>query len=127
MRNKKTNILVVDDDERTRRMMEAMLIPQGYSVTMAKDGREGVETACREKPDLILMDLMMPVMDGFAACYEIKKNAATRSIPVFMLTAVGSARNKQMAQEVWGANGYLTKPVDLEELLNTITTFLPAK
>jgi DNA-binding response OmpR family regulator len=126
MKNKKANILVVDDDERTRRMMEAMLTPQGYRVTLAKDGREGIEAAHREKPVFILMDLMMPVMDGFAACYEIKNNAATKGIPVFMLTAVGSSRNKQMAQQVWGANGYLTKPVDLEELLNTITTFLPA-
>ena len=126
MKNKKANILVVDDDERTRRMMEAMLTPQGYGVILAKDGKEAVDVASSKQPDFILMDMMMPEMDGLAACHQIKANPATKGIPVFMLTAISADGNKQMAQQVWGADGYLTKPVDLQELLNTITSFLRA-
>jgi CheY-like chemotaxis protein len=125
MKNKKANILVVDDDERTRRMMEDMLTPQGYGVILARDGKEGVNMASSKKPDFIFMDMMMPVMDGLAACHEIKTNPATKRIPLFMLTAISGDTNKQMAKEVWGADGYLTKPVDLKELLNTITRSLP--
>jgi len=124
MNNKNANILVVDDDERTRKMMEAMLTPQGYGVILARDGKEGVNVARSVKPDFILMDMMMPEMDGFTACYEIKSNPATKGIPLFMLTAVSYPGNKQMAEQVWGADGYLTKPVDLQELLNTIRLFL---
>jgi len=126
MENKKVNILVVDDDERTRRMMEAMLAPQGYGVILAKDGTEAVDVAKRKKPDFILMDMMMPVMDGLTACYQIKANPATKKIPVLMLTAAITTGNDQISQQIWGADGYLTKPVDLPELLNTITSFLRA-
>jgi CheY-like chemotaxis protein len=126
MKNGKANILVVDDDERTRKMMEAMLTPQGYGVLLARDGKEGVDAARSKKPDFILMDMMMPGMDGLTACSEIKANPATKGIPLFMLTAVSGDGNKQMAQQVWGADGYLTKPVDLQELLDTITHFLRA-
>jgi putative two-component system response regulator len=125
--NSKATILVVDDDEKTRKMMEAMLTPQGYRVILAKDGKESVDAAARKKPDFILMDMMMPVMDGFAACHEIKANPATRGIPVFILTAADAMGNQQMAQEIWGADGYLTKPVDLKELLNTINRVLDKK
>ncbi|HEX7475700.1 MAG TPA: response regulator [Dehalococcoidales bacterium] len=126
MTNKKVNILVVDDDEMARKMMEAMLAPQGYGVILARDGKEGVSAALSKKPDFILMDMMMPGMDGLTACHEIKTNPATKGIPVFMLTAVSGDGNRQMAQQVWGADGYLTKPVDLHELLNTITRNLKA-
>jgi CheY-like chemotaxis protein len=126
MKNNRANILVVDDDERTRKMMEAMLLPQGYEVILAKDGKEGVNIARSKKPDFILMDMMMPEMDGLSACHEIKSNPATEKIPLFMLTAVTGEGNKTMAQQVWGADGYLTKPVDLNELLNTIIQFIHA-
>jgi CheY-like chemotaxis protein len=126
MKNKKANILVVDDDERTRRMMEAMLTPQGYGVILAKDGKEAVEVSASKKPDFILMDAMMPEMDGLSACFEIKSNPATKKIPIFMLTALNGDGNKKMAEQVWGADGYLTKPVDLNELLGTLNNFLDA-
>jgi CheY-like chemotaxis protein len=126
MKNKKANILVVDDDEKTRRMMEAMLSPQGYGVILAKDGKEAIAVAISKKPSFILMDMMMPGMDGLSACFEIKANPSTKGIPLFMLTAVGGEGNKEMAKEVWGADGYLTKPVDLKELLGTLDHFLKA-
>jgi CheY-like chemotaxis protein len=124
MARNKANILVVDDDERTRRMMEAMLSPQGYGVILARDGKQGVEVARSKKPDFILMDMMMPEMDGLTACSQIKANPTTKGIPLFMLTAVGGAANKEMAEKAWGADGYLTKPVDLQELLKTIDRYL---
>jgi CheY-like chemotaxis protein len=125
VKKSKANILVVDDDERTRRMMQAMLTPQGYGVILARDGKQAVDTALSMKPDFILMDMMMPEMDGLTACSQIKANLATKSIPLFMLTAVSGGENKQMAQQAWGADGYLTKPVDLQELLSAIKRFLP--
>lgn len=124
MKNNKANILVVDDDERTRRMMEAMLTPQGYGVILAKDGKEAIAVSASKKPDFIFMDTMMPGMDGLSACFEIKSNPATKKIPLFMLTALGGDGNKKMAEQVWGADGYLTKPIDLNELLDTLNHFL---
>jgi CheY-like chemotaxis protein len=125
MKNCKGNILVVDDDERTRRMMQAMLTPQGYEVILAKDGKEGVDLARTKKPDFIFMDMMMPVMDGLTACNEIKANPATKKIPLFMLTAVSGDNNKQMAQ-IWRVDGYLTKPVDIAELRDILDRFVGA-
>jgi CheY-like chemotaxis protein len=125
MKNGKTNIMVVDDEEMIRKMMLAMLSPQGYVVTLARNGKEAVDLAASKKPDFIFMDMMMPEMDGLTACNKLKNNPATRGIPVFMLTALADEGNKQMAQKVWGADGYLTKPVDLKELLETIAQRLP--
>ena len=101
-----------------------MLTPQGYGVIMAKNGKEAVKVAQNKKPDFILMDMMMPEMDGLTACSEIKSNPTTQNIPLFMLTAVSSEGNKQMAQQIFKADGYLTNPVDLKELLNTLSSFL---
>ena len=124
MKNSKANILVVDDDERTRKMMEAMLTPQGYGVILAKDGKEAVDVSCSKKPDFIFMDMMMPVMDGLAACYEIKANPVTKGIPLVMLTAMSEEGNKKLAIDAWHADGYITKPVELKKLLDTIAYFL---
>jgi CheY-like chemotaxis protein len=121
----KGNILVVDDDERTRRMMDAMLTPQGYGVITARDGQEAVDMARKKRPDLVLMDMMMPVMDGLAACLAIKTNETTKKIPVVMLTAAGSDGNKRMAIDIWQADAYVTKPVDIDELRTTLNRLLP--
>jgi CheY-like chemotaxis protein len=120
----KANILVVDDDEGTRCMMAAILTPQGYKVISACDGREAIEITHKQKPDLVLMDMMMPIMDGLAACLSIKSHAATKNTPVVMVTAVGSAGNKSLAKEIWKADGYLTKPIDIDELCTTLDRFL---
>jgi DNA-binding response OmpR family regulator len=124
MKKDKNNILVVDDDERTLRMMEAMLTPQGFKVMTARNGKEAVDITGKKKPDLVLMDMMMPVMDGLTACLEIKNNNATGQTPVVMLTAVSSDGNKMLARDIWKADGYITKPVDLVELRNAIDRFL---
>lgn len=118
----KGKILVVDDEENVRRLLRSML-GNKYIVLEAKDGEVAIDIARSQKPDFILMDIMMPNIDGYTACHTIKQDPATKTIPVVMLTAVGQELNKKLAQEM-GADGYITKPFGLLELLNTVERFL---
>jgi len=114
--NKK--ILVVDDEVNIRRMVRSML-DEDYVVLEATDGKEAVELARTERPDLILMDIMMPGMDGYTSLHAIKPDPASSAIPVVMLTAVGFELNVKLSQEL-GAAGYITKPFRSADLHNTI-------
>ena len=118
----KGKILVVDDEENVRRLLRSML-GNKYIVLEAKDGEVAIDIARSQKPDFILMDIVMPNIDGYTACYTIKQDPATKTIPIVMLTAVGQELNKKLAQEM-GADGYITKPFSLLELLNTVERFL---
>ena len=118
----KGKILVVDDEENVRRLLRSML-GNKYIVLEAKDGEVAIDIARSQKPDFILMDIMMPNIDGYTACYTIKQDPATKTIPIVMLTAVGQELNKKLAQEM-GADGYITKPFSLLELFNTVERFL---
>ena len=122
---RKAKIMVVDDDAQSRELMEAMLVPNGYEVITASDGSKALVTIPVKKPDLILLDIMMPGLDGYATLSKIKENKTISNIPVVMLTSVGFNLNKELALRL-GAAGYITKPVDLTELLNTISRLLPA-
>ncbi|RKY47321.1 MAG: two-component system response regulator [Candidatus Neomarinimicrobiota bacterium] len=99
-------ILVVDDEENIRKLVHYNLILDGYDVIMAVDGKEGLEKAIQEKPDLILLDIMMPEMDGLEVCSRLKKNPETRDIPIFMLSAKGQMQDLEDAFEV-GADNYI--------------------
>ena len=88
---KKTVILIVDDEERNLRLLESVLIPKNYEVTVAHNGAEALLKAANEAPDAILLDVMMPVMDGFEACRRLKANAETAPIPVLLVTALVQA------------------------------------
>ena len=114
-------ILIVDDEQNIRLLVSSML-GNKYSVPKAKDGEQAVDIARSQKPDLILMDIMMPKLDGYAACHAIKTEQATQAIPVVMLTAIGYELNKKLAKEV-GTDGYITKPFSLRDLLDTIGKF----
>ena len=118
----KTCILVVDD-EQTVRLLVRRFLSDKFAVLEASDGEEAVDMARKHKPALILMDILMPNVDGYSACYAIKTDEATKAIPVVMLTAVGYELNKKLA-ETLGADGYITKPFTLEKLLDTIGEFL---
>ena len=118
----KGKILVVDDEENVRRLLRSML-GNKYIVLEAKDGEVAIDIARSQKPDFILMDIMMPNIDGYTACHTIKHDPVTKTIPVVMLTAAGQDLNKKLAQEM-GADGYITKPFGLLELLNTVERFL---
>lgn len=115
-------ILIVDDEANIRLLVSSML-SKDYIVLGASDGKEAVDMARSQKPDLILMDIMMPNMDGYAACHAIKTAPTTKAIPVVMLTAVGYELNKALAKQM-GASGYITKPFSPRDLLDTIDQFL---
>ena len=118
----KRHILIVDD-ERGIRMLAKDLLGHKFGVIEASDGQEAIAMANKYKPDLILMDILMPNVDGYTACSTIKTNPATERIPVVMVTALGHELNKKLAQSS-GADGYLTKPFLEEELLDTVSKFM---
>ncbi len=118
-------ILVVDDDPKDLKLIRDLLQVSGYKTIEATGGEQGIELAKAKKPDLILMDILMPKVDGYTACREIKMDKATKAIPVVMLTSLDYELNKELGRDM-GANGYMTKPVDRQELLDVISRFLPA-
>ena len=120
----KAKLLVVDDDASSLELMEAMLVPNGYEIITTNDGSKAVAIIVEKKPDLILLDIMMPGLDGYSTLAKIKENKVSSKIPVVMLTAMGFRLNKELALR-FGAVGYITKPVDLPELLKTISRLLP--
>ncbi len=97
-------ILIVEDDPKSLELTQAVIEAAGYTTITAIDGEQGVKLARDKKPDLILMDIMMPKMDGYTACHAIKIDKLTREIPVIMLTATGYELNKKLAQDI-GASG----------------------
>lgn len=116
-------VLIVDDDTNNTQLASDLLGVFGYSCVTAPDGIQGVEAANKHKPALILMDIMMPNMDGYAACKAIKTDPKTNNTPIVMLTAVDYALNRQLAVEM-GADGYLAKPYSRQQLLEAIRPFL---
>jgi two-component system, cell cycle response regulator DivK len=116
-------ILLVEDNEMNRNMLSRRLIRHGYEVVMAVDGQQGTEMAISERPDLILMDMSLPVMDGWEATRQVKGNDVTRQIPVIALTAHAMAGDRERAMEV-GCDDYDTKPVELPRLLGKIAALL---
>ena len=118
----KEKVLVVDDEENIRRLLRSML-GNKYIVLEAKDGKAAIDIVLSQKPDIILMDIMMPNMDGYTACHTIKQDPASKMIPVIMVTAVGQELNKKLAQEM-GADGYITKPFSADELLRQVKQVL---
>ena len=119
----KKRILIADDEPSVRSLVKRIL-DQNYTVLEATDGEEAVNMALNQEPDLVLMDILMPKMDGLTACYAIKMNHATKEIPVVMLTALGYDLNKRLSQDIMGAHGYITKPFNPQDLLNTVAKFL---
>ncbi len=118
-------ILIVEDDPKSLILTRDLLQVSGFTTIEATDGMQGIELAKAKKPDLILMDIIMPKVDGYTACREIRMDKATKAIPVVMLTSLGYELNKELGRDV-GANGYVTKPVNRQELLDVIRRSLPA-
>jgi len=118
----KKKVLVVDDEENVRHLVRSILGKDNI-VLEAKDGQAAVDMARSQEPDFILMDIMMPNMDGYTACHAIKKDPVTKAIPVVMLTALGQELNMKLGQEM-GADGYITKPFSSQVLVDTVNRFL---
>ncbi len=116
-------ILLVEDNEMNRDMLSRRLARKGFEVVLALDGAQGVEMAKSHAPDLILMDMSLPVLDGWGATRQIKADDATRGIPVIALTAHAMAGDEVKAQEA-GCDEYDTKPVELDRLLGKIQALL---
>jgi two-component system cell cycle response regulator DivK len=118
-------ILIVEDNEMNRDMLSRRLIRRGYEVVMAVDGEEGVTAAKSECPDLILMDMSLPVIDGWEATRRLKAEPQTRRIPVIGLTAHAMAGDREKVIDA-GCDDYDTKPVELPRLLQKIEALLRA-
>jgi two-component system cell cycle response regulator DivK len=118
-----SKILYVEDHPAQRDIMAQMLELSGYSVAVASDGVEGVDQARSWNPDLILMDLRMPRMDGFEAIKILRSDPSTADIPIIAISAWASAKHKERALEA-GADEHFTKPVDLSRLIETINRYL---
>lgn len=116
-------ILLVEDNEMNRDMLSRRLERKGYEVVIAIDGQQGVTMAQAEAPDLILMDMSLPVLDGWAATRQLKAAPATQSIPIVALTAHAMAGDQQKCFEA-GCDDYDTKPVEFARLLGKIQTLL---
>src|SRR5580658_6244209 len=119
-------ILIVEDNEMNRDMLSRRLERKGYSITMAVDGGAGVEKAIEEVPNLILMDMSLPVLDGWEATRRVKANPITQRIPVIALTAHAMTGDRDKAMEA-GCDDYDTKPIDLPRLLDKIDCLLNGK
>ena len=112
-------VLVVDDEPGVRRLVSKILSGH-YKVIEAPDGEAAVNEVRSRRPGVVIMDMMMPRMDGLTACYAIKKDPINQDIKVIMLTAVNQDLNKKLSTTVMGADRYITKPFKAEELLDTI-------
>jgi CheY-like chemotaxis protein len=116
-------ILLVEDNEMNRDMLSRRLIKRGYSVKIAENGKEAIEMASDLLPQLILMDLSLPLIDGWEATRQIKASELTQHIPIIALTAHAMSNDKQKAMEA-GCNDYDTKPIDLARLIDKMNKLL---
>jgi two-component system cell cycle response regulator DivK len=116
-------VLVIEDQEDNRTILRDLLSSAGFAVLEARDGVEGVAAAARERPDLILMDIQMPEMDGYEATRRIKADPATAAIPVIAVTSYALSGDEDKAKAA-GCDGYVTKPFSPRALLATVRTWI---
>jgi DNA-binding response OmpR family regulator len=116
-------ILLVDDSETSLLMARMILSKANYDILVAKDGQQGVETAAKERPDLVLLDVVMPRLNGFEACAKLKAQKETEAIPVIMVTTRGEGPSVETGYAS-GASDYVTKPVNGLELLTKVRNLL---
>jgi DNA-binding response OmpR family regulator len=117
--NESQKILVADDEPVGRQLLEAILYPEGYEIIFAKDGDEALNSIIRNQPDLVLLDVMMPKMDGFEVCKKVRRNPETAHIPIFLITALDDRDSKIKGIDS-GADDYISKPFDRIEILGKI-------
>jgi len=119
----KQKILIVEDEESLLKLESILLTSKGYEVRGVSNGKEALEAIEEEKPDLVLLDIMLPEIDGFEVCQRIKEDPKTRDIPVIMLTAKKSREDMARGEKV-GADWYITKPFKSVMVIETIQRFL---
>jgi len=123
---KKAKILVVDDEVNITQILEFSIGAEGFEVITATNGEEAIDKARKEQPDLIILDIMMPRIDGYEACRILKANPLTKNIPVVLLTAKGRDIDKRLGYEV-GATDYIVKPFSPNKLIERINELLSLK
>ena len=116
-------VLLVEDNEMNRDMLSRRLKKRGFDVVMAIDGQQGVDLANAETPDIILLDMSLPVMDGWTAARQLKSDASTKDLPIIALTAHAMSGDREKAMEA-GCDDYDTKPVDFKRLLEKINALV---
>lgn len=124
--SKKYTILIIEDSQENLDLLVYFLKPQGYNIITVKDGLSGLQKVEETHPDIILLDIMLPKMDGYEVCERVKKNPKTKSIPIIILTALKDLKDKVRALEV-GADDFLTKPFENIELLARVKSLLRIK
>ncbi|MFC1571389.1 response regulator transcription factor [Candidatus Margulisiibacteriota bacterium] len=120
------SILIVDDDKNATELLSQQLKNRGYEVEVVGDGYTGLEKAKKQKPDLMILDVMLPKMDGYNVCRLLKFDHDYKNIPIIMFTSLSGEEKKKISQEV-GADAYVSKPYVLEELLTTVSDILNRK
>ncbi len=123
---KQKKILIVDDDPNIRILLSLNIGAAGYETFTAENGLKGLELIKQDKPDLIVLDVMMPQMDGWEICKIIKDHSDLQSIKILMLTAKNAERDKMIGRHILKADDYMTKPFDITELLQSIEKLLAA-
>jgi len=126
MTEKRPKVLIIDDDEKDLRLMEAMLLPHGYHIAVVHDGKEALKKVGEISPDVILLDIMMPYIDGFKVLKQLKEAEETNSIPIVMVTALQEVEDRVKALDV-GADDFLSKPVESTELRARVKSLLKVK
>jgi len=120
-------LLLVEDDKNISRLLQYNLEKAGFNIFIAHSGEEALTLVEDKEPDLIILDIMLPGMDGLEVCRHLKRKKETAHIPVVMLTAITHELNRKLSENVMGASGYITKPFTADVLLSTIRELLLVK
>ena len=121
----KNKILIIEDSKNTSVVLKEVLESEGYAVFLAGDGVTGISMARREKPDLVLLDLLLPKLNGYEVCNSIKRDNLTRHIPILVISTMDSPESIEKTR-LCGAKNFMKKPYDLEDLLREIKRLLPS-
>lgn len=125
-KDKNVKILIIDDDKSILKLTGTLLRNNGYNVVLSNDAPEGVETAMKINPDLILLDVMMPIINGYNICRLLKSQEEYKNIPIILLTSRTKEADRRLGKEV-GANAYIAKPFSVTELLSKVNELLLSK
>jgi len=117
------HVVYVDDNLDLTRLVEAELQDAGYEITIANDGEEGLETILSVQPDMVILDVMMPLMNGWEVCKYLREQERFKDLPILMLTGIGAVVN-DMTSPLYGASDHLDKPFDMEDLIERVDTLL---
>lgn len=120
------HVLIVDDDLHIQELLRVNLCAAGYEVTRASDGREALQRMAERRPDLVILDVTMPEMDGWELCKTLRDDGELDDLKIIMLTAKDSARDKIIGRDILRVDEYLTKPFDVAELLRSVRGLLDA-